>query len=173
MNEPIYDKTIFRNALTAFLRGEKLQHEEAIKAVERWMDSGKESLLLMGRVGTGKTTIASALRCAWAHYLSVSRIYKCDWIALQVEADKSWVQEVGNNSGLLILDDLGTEKKVYGEEVIPAIIYMRDARRQPTAITTNLNFDQIRARYGERIADRLRTWSKVVMDYGSLRKTAQ
>ena len=87
-----------------------------------------------------------------------------------MEADKSWVNEVANCSGLLILDDLGTEKKVYGEEIIPQILYLRYARGQYTAITTNLNFEQLRARYGERIADRLKTYGRIVMNYGSLRK---
>lgn len=170
MSTRMFDKEIFRKALASFLKGEPLQHPEAIEAVEKWMDSDKVGLVLMGNVGTGKTTIGHALRCAWAHYLSIARVYKCDWIALQVEADKSWVNEVANCSGLLILDDLGTEKKVYGEEVIPQILYLRYARGQYTAITTNLNFEQLRARYGERIADRLRTYGRIVMNYGSLRK---
>lgn len=170
MNTRLFDKDIFRKAFRAFLRGNRTQHDEVLVDVEAWMASGKPGLLLMGTVGTGKTTIAHALRCAWVHYLTVARVYSCDWIASQVEADKSWTREIAGEKGLVILDDLGTEKRVYGEEVLPQIIYARYARGQYTVITTNLTLEQIRSRYGERIADRLRTYSRIVMNYNSLRK---
>ena len=169
MNEPLFDKEIFRKALSAFLGGETPKHTEVLEAVENWMDSGKPGLVLMGSVGTGKTTIAYALRYAWQQFLTIARIYKCDEVARLIEADKSWIKEVASCSGLLILDDLGTEKKIYGEEVIPYIIYQRYERRMPTIITTNYNTEKIRERYGERIADRLRTYSRIIMNYDSLR----
>lgn len=170
MSEPLFDKDIFRRTLTGLLGGQPLQHKETIDAVERWMDSGKVGLILMGSVGTGKTTIAFALRRAWTCFLTIARLYKCDWIAEQMKQDESWKFEIADNRGLLILDDFGTEPKVYGTESLPSILFRRYENRMPTIITTNLNSDQIRERYGERIADRLRTYEKVVLNYSSLRK---
>lgn len=169
MNAPRFDKSIFRRALQELAGGE-IKHSETVEAVERWMDSDKGSLILMGRVGTGKTTIAQALRHSWTDFLTVARIYKCDWVAEQMKQDQGWKYEVAYEKGLVILDDFGTEGKVYGEESMPFILYRRYENRMPTILTTNLNSDQIREKYGERIADRLRTYERVVLNYDSLRR---
>lgn len=156
--------------MAALLGGRKAEHQDILEAVENWMASGKPGLLLMGNVGTGKTTIASALARAWADYLTIARVFRCDFVSEQIKEDESYVYEVSGNRGLVVLDDFGTESKVYGEERIPSIFYRRFEGGLPTVITTNLTSDQIREKYGERIADRLRTYSKIVMNYKSLRK---
>ena len=60
---------------------------------------------------------------------------------------------------LLAIDDLGCEPtrvRNYGTEVTPVtdLIYQRYERCLPTIITTNLDRKDIRAQYGDRIADR-------------------
>ena len=170
MNSLPFNQEAFRKAMGALLAGRKAEHPDTLRAVESWMSSGKEGLILMGNVGTGKTTIASALARAWADYLTIAKVYRCDWIAEKIKEDESYVYEVSGNRGLVVLDDFGTESKVYGEERLPSIFYRRYEAGMPTVITTNLTSDQIRTKYGERIADRLRTYSKIVMNYKSLRK---
>ena len=170
MKEQLFDKNIFRRALEALLAGRELEHPEIVDQVEGWMDSGKTGLILMGSVGTGKTTIAYALRRAWMDYLTIARVKKCDKIADLIKQDETWKFEVADYAGLLVLDDFGTENKVWNEESIPFIIYRRVERNLPTIITTNYNTEKIRERYGERIADRLRTYSRIVMNYESLRR---
>ena len=169
MNAHAFDKDIFRGALSALLNGKDIQHTEVVAAVERWMDSGRNGLLLMGSVGTGKTTLAYAIRRAWTDFLTIARVYKCDWVADQIKRDESWTYEVASCKGLLVLDDFGTENTVYGRESMLPIIFQRYENRMPTVITTNLNSKLIQERYGERVADRLREFSQIVMNFNSLR----
>lgn len=170
MNEVRFDKKLFRAKLDELLRGSEVQHQEIFNKVESWMDSGKPGLLLMGSVGTGKSTIARAIRWAWCKFLTVADMKKCDWIADQIRADADWVNEIARARGLMVLDDLGTESKVWNEESMLPILFHRIDNWMPTVITTNLNSEQIRQRYGERVADRLRAYDKIVMNYESLRK---
>lgn len=63
-------------------------------------------------------------------------------------------------SHFLIIDDLGTEPptaKVYGTEVTPVteVLCHRYEHWMPTVITTNLNDEEIKNRYFERVADRI------------------
>ena len=169
MNTRTFDKGIFRKALVAQIGGQP-EHLESLEAVERWIGSGRDGLLLMGTVGTGKSTIAASLCRAWTDILTVARFYQCDIVAERIRQDESYKYEVAFQKGLIVLDDLGTEGKVYGEESLPFILYRRYERNLPTVITTNLNLEQIARKYGERISDRLRTYSRIVLNYKSLRK---
>ena len=169
MNAQLYDKQRFRQTLEALLDGKNIVHPEVIEAVERWMDSDYRGLVLMGSVGTGKTTMAYAIRRAWEHPLKIANVRNCQWIADQIKLDATWVQEIAGEKGLMILDDFGTEPKVWGEESMLPILFTRYQNNLPTIITTNLNFQLIKERYGERIADRLRDYARIVMDYDSLR----
>ena len=57
---------------------------------------------------------------------------------------------------LLIIDDLGTENgNSYTVSQLFTCMEERQLRAKPIVITTNLNMEQIRARYSERIASRL------------------
>lgn len=168
MSEARFNKSNFRGYLNEKLNG-KILHPEIVEKVESWMDSGKPGLLLMGSVGTGKTTLAWAIRRAWCKFLTVADVKKCDQIAEYVKEDADWINEIAKARGLMVLDDLGTEAKVWGEESMLPILYRRIDGWMPTVITTNLNTQQIRERYGERLTDRLRTFDKIVMDYESFR----
>lgn len=169
MSEARFNKVAFHSYIKNALNGRKILHREVIQKVENWMDSGKYGLLLMGSIGTGKTTLGWALRMGWCKFLTVADIKKCDWIAEKVKQDADWVNEIARVKGLMVLDDLGTESKVWGEESMLPILYRRIDAWMPTVITTNLNTDQIRERYGERLIDRLRTFDKIVLNYDSLR----
>lgn len=164
-----YNSDIFLNIM-ARLCGRELEQQEDLKRVWRWMTGGRESLLLMGNVGTGKSTIAKALCHCWSDFLTIAKYCQCDVIADRIRQDESYKYDVAFHKGLLVLDDLGTEVKVFGEEAMPFIIYRRYERNLPTVITTNYDSNRILERYGERIADRLRTFDRIVLKYKSLRK---
>lgn len=168
MSSAHFNPDIFLAAMCALTRKELAQTDHLAK-VARWMKEDRGSLLLMGGVGTGKTTIASALCRCWCDILTTPAMQACDLIADRLKTDEGYKYEVAFHKGLLVLDDLGTEGKVYGEEALPFIIYRRYERNLPTIITTNYDSKRIAERYGERIADRLRTWDKIILKYNSLR----
>ena len=61
---------------------------------------------------------------------------------------------------------------IYGGDYTPIqqILYNRYDRRLPTMITTNLNLELIKDRYGERLLDRFaESYRRVCLDYPSYR----
>jgi len=56
----------------------------------------------------------------------------------------------------LVLDDLGTEKwSEWVQQTLDHIVYQRDAHAMPAIITSNLALNEIRSRYGDRVASRI------------------
>lgn len=165
-----FNLDIFRRAFAAILRGAEPQKPEVLERVEKWMLQDHTGLLLVGSVGTGKSTLAAAMCRCWSDLTTVAKYAQCDLIADRIKQDESYKYEVAFHKGLLVLDDLGTEALVYGQESLPFILYRRYERNLPTIITTNLTREGIQARYGERIADRLRTYDQITLNYASLRK---
>mgnify|MGYP002523020038 CR=1 FL=1 len=165
-----FDIEIFRRVFQALLKGAEQQKPEVLERVERWMCQERTGLLLVGSVGTGKSTIAAAMCRCWSDLTTVARYAQCDLIADRIKQDESYKYEVALHKGLLVLDDLGTEATVYGQESLPFILYRRYERSLPTIITTNLAREGILQRYGERIADRLRTYDQITLNYPSLRR---
>lgn len=90
----------------------------------------------------------------------VPSFYTAVDLANIVESNRSTF-EAAQRCNFLIIDDLGIEqysRRVYGNEVFPIIeiLQYRYANMLPTIITSNLGFNGIADRYGDRIADRLR-----------------
>lgn len=170
MNSARFDTELFQPAMRLLSGQRELVHSESLAKVQTWMREGRGSLLLMGGVGTGKTTIAAAACRCWVELATIPLMSTCDLLADRLKQDESYKYEVAYHKGLLALDDLGTEGKVYGEESLPFIIYRRYERNLPTIITTNYDSKRLAERYGERIADRLRTWDKIVLNFKSLRQ---
>jgi DNA replication protein DnaC len=72
---------------------------------------------------------------------------------------------VADDMWLLLLDDLGVEdlgRNSYNLSNWQLLIDKRYREALPTIITTNLDPEALRARYGERIYSRLREWATVV-----------
>ena len=86
------------------------------------------------------------------------------------------MRTVGDGYVDLMLDDIGEEPVVakdYGRDwpLFQKIVAERYTRMLPMVITTNLNFDQMAERYGERTADRLREIADLMpFANGSFRK---
>lgn len=142
------------------LRGGSLILDEEtthhLEAVMKWLyERPEKGLLLSGSVGSGKTTMLKAISkviggCA---YYTAQDIY--DMFVAHREAGAA------SSSPVLFIDDLGAEPAKwcdYGEIRYPLteVLYKRYDHNATTVISSNLDFNDISSRYGERVADRIR-----------------
>lgn len=153
--------------LLAFVVGERnadlvlsgMRETEATRAVARHSREEKTFLVLMGGWGAGKSAAAAqAAANALKNRRSVVflRAAECARLSLFDKDDVRTIRAM-RTCGLLVLDDLGGESyhdtwRATFEEVID----VRYQGRQPTVLTTNLNMEKFKQRYGERVADRIR-----------------
>lgn len=137
-----------------------------LSEIGRWLANDNETgLLLYGNVGSGKTTVMDAISnlfsCKGIHHKGVNIGFKrLESVELyQMYKYKYSEFEEIKKSPLLAIDDFGVEPvfvNVFGTDISPIseILYHRYQNRLTTIITTNLGVDEIRKRYGDRIADR-------------------
>lgn len=149
----------------AIARGQHVD-TRPVSHVQRWLadESAPAFLVLLGGVGTGKTyaTGLAALEHGGTRgYLKGRSVEFCRAADLGKRADpwradlEAGVRPLNLDASLLILDDLGAERDADARfhEGLFRLVDARLDRR--TIITANLAKADIRARYGERIADRL------------------
>lgn len=137
-----------------------LAETEARVAVRKFREaSGSWCLLLLGGIGSGKTTAAG--ECAWLVGLAEKRVA---WIRASESARLSGFGvdalerfERWRSADLVVLDDLGTEAMTpTWQQALDDLLDDRYQRMAPTVITSNLTPEGFKQRYGERIADRVR-----------------
>jgi len=160
-----------------------LAKTEAVKALET---IGDGLIVLSGDPGCGKTVAAAAwlreLICADGRvtpfqvyhgrqplFVTAARLsrwdrYDRDAMDMLLRADR------------LVLDDLGSEyADVKGNflAIVDELVSERHGNRRPMVMTTNLAADAFKARYDERIADRIRECGRFVsLEGDSMRKRA-
>jgi DNA replication protein DnaC len=134
----------------------------------RHADPDPLAVLLMGGVGTGKTTAAAAALVERAHVSPVQwvdahrliRDLQAGFGTPQRESAQRLL-DGGKNAPALVVDDLDKVRPTeYAAEAIFALVDSREAHRRPLLITTNLRLAELAAKwpapFGEAIGSRLR-----------------
>lgn len=149
------------------IRAGSLSETDAVKALR-----GNDLIVcLSGNPGCGKTTAAgdALFRARQGLFVKAARLSR--WQRYEdSEMNKLLRAQV------LVIDDLGTEfqdEKGNFMAILDEVIDVRYDHRRKTIITTNLDAEAFKARYGERIADRIRECGKFVsLDGKSMRATS-
>jgi DNA replication protein DnaC len=143
-------------------------HED--RQCEKYNIDLKKGILLIGPIGSGKTTIMSLLRV----FLFKQQLYTIKSsrdIALEYQRDGvDVINKYGKKHQPLFIDDLGVENtsKFYGNEcnTIGEILLQRyellTNYQIVTHATTNLNADELEQLYGNRVRSRLRTMFNLI-----------
>ena len=114
--------------------------------------------VLAGAPGCGKTVAAAwwlfdwVAQCCSGLWLTAARLQRWDRYS-RAEMDRLFAYP------RLVLDDLGTEfldEKGSFMTTLDELVNERYASARPLVITTNLNVEAFKLRYGERIVDRIR-----------------
>lgn len=122
---------------------------------------GARSLLFSGATGLGKTFLSACVARQVAEnghsvvYATAGKLF-ADFEAVKFERAEAGSLRDYRDCDLLIVDDLGTEMTT---EFVKAALYelvnTRLLERRSTLISTNLNENDLEARYGGQIASRL------------------
>lgn len=143
---------------------------DKIERVAGWLSNGKRnSLMLYGSVGNGKTTMGKAVMTVLrefkssennAYYITASNL-----VRLKYDADFASTFAISSyndylSCDILLLDELGSESesvKNYGNTETPIhdLLIYRYEHNKPTIITSNLDDNGLLLKYGERIYDRI------------------
>lgn len=144
---------------------------DAVRAARKFIRADKRMLLLCGTKGTGKTTAAAVvlrwwlLRCALAPRPTCAKpppvaMFERATTFARMSAydrdDKAYFDELCR-CGLLVMDDVGAETLAgVAPAMLDELMDVRYGSGRRTVITSNLSGSAFKARYGERIADRIR-----------------
>ncbi len=135
---------------------------ESLKEYAKNLNPKSKSLLLFGQTGLGKTHLSLAIAGAALEkglgvvYSPVQNlIQKLEKEHFSYNSDTPILDDV-LECDLLILDDLGTEfSTAYAQSLIYNIINSRLLSSKPTIISTNLEMEEIAAKYHNRVASRI------------------
>ena len=138
--------------------------------ITKWLSNNQgRGLLCFGNCGRGKTLICGKIIPILMNYYC-RKIVSC-YDAQQMNAN---IDEL-KAKHILYIDDIGTESVAvrYGERrmAFPELADEAEKKGKLLLLTTNLNIDELKEKYGERTIDRLRAITKTVKFMGeSLRK---
>lgn len=166
-------KALLEEALTAILndQGRDLIWLPEYDLIVEWLtDNHKKGLLLMGQVGLGKSIlIQNALPTILiAHRISSPVIHAADF------AHDDMLIYKPSEGNVVFLDEMGVESEYTAQgrrqNPIQHIVDLAERRGALMAIATNLNSKMMKARYGDRIYDRLKAYTtRVILRGNSLR----
>ena len=159
----------FDTLSTAYYEGEDLQRfENAALISHKFVDNFKkvyQNLLFYGTVGTGKSFLSGCIaRELLSQGLSViyfsagglfENLARYSFDTKAKETLYNFCKDI-YNSDLVIIDDLGTEvTNSFVTSQLFSLLNERHLRQKATIISTNLNLEEMRDRYSDRIFSRI------------------
>ena len=129
-----------------------------------WLDD-PFGLLIMGKAGVGKTWILTAImndvlmNCfSWSESMTKHvAYYPTSYLIYLLRNRDDKVFQNAISVSWLFLDDFGSENVTdFAREHFFTILDIRCQKRKPTFVSTNLNFNEIGTKYGERFVSRLK-----------------
>lgn len=136
-----------------------------IKWLYPWLEKPVGFVLIASPVsGNGKTHLAvSILKILWidkllyCRFQSVVELLKQEYASFNFSNSlKSSVAQVCKSIRALVLDDLGAENVTeFSKSLLYEIVDYRYTRSLPTIVTTNLGSDDLKKKYGDRLASRI------------------
>lgn len=160
-------KKLVPPSLAWVMDGSELESESVVATV-KWLDSDRRGLMLRGGVGSGKSVGAAvALRSIASKYRATTSWHRPnDLVSAVLHSYDENAPKLGRS--LVVIDDVGRETKADFGEALCSFIDDTDTR---FVITTNLKKDEFRARYDERLVDRLNDCARAVtVKNASMRK---
>lgn len=164
-------------ALEVKNRGKQLVMTDRLKGIisriaDHMTNPKKQGIILMGGVGSGKSTMMAALQKAhnylYPQHNDIGIIIRdAGQIVREIQENKPTIDYCGV-ADMLAIDDLGkepTEVLRYGTHIQPLvdIFEQRYNKMLPMLITTNLERKQVAEKYGRRIADRFNEMFEVIV----------
>lgn len=159
----------FDTLSTAYYKGEDLQRfQNAVAISHKFVDDFKKSyqnLLFYGTVGTGKSFLSGCIARELLSqgmaviYFSASGLFETlarySFDTKAKEALYNFCKDL-YSSDLVIIDDLGTEvTNNFVTSQLFSLLNERHLRQRATIISTNLNLEEMRDRYSDRIFSRI------------------
>ncbi len=159
----------FDTLSTSYYQGEDLQRfENAVAISHKFVEDfkkGYHNLLFYGTVGTGKSFLSGCIARELLSqgmaviYFSASGLFdtlaRYSFDAKAKETLYNFCKDI-YNSDLVIIDDLGTEvTNSFVTSQLFSLLNERHLRQKATIISTNLNLEEIRDRYSDRIFSRI------------------
>lgn len=138
--------------------------EEVLRYCREYAENfvpGADSLLLRGPTGTGKTHVSLAIAQTAAEKGNAVVYGPVQALLHQIEKEHFGRAEGSSEDmlagcDLLVLDDLGTEfNSAFYLSCLYNLINTRMLEGRTTILSTNLNQNQLRERYGDQIASRI------------------
>ncbi len=138
--------------------------KKACKLLKDWCNLypkvNKININILGGAGSGKTFL---LECVANELIKKGNVvcyktaFELNELARLYHIGKSYTFSDCIDADVLLIDDLGTEPilKNVTKEYLYNLINMRQIKKRPTFISTNLSQDDILSRYDERIYSRL------------------
>ena len=149
--------------INANIRAEAEEMAKWYNQEEKWL------AVLSGNVGTGKTTLMHAVKTA--EKKKIWNIFSAKEFALQVVGEPREILHISSDFALVGMDDVGAEPREvqrYGNKFTPITDFLevRYRERRKTILTTNLEFEELGEKYGERVESRLAEMAYPILFFG-------
>jgi len=148
-------------------------HYETARAMAQHFRPGEKNLLLIGPVGTGKSFLSNCIAESVMQqgfsvlYLSSAEFFE-ELAGETFDRNQDTDDSFKFSCDLLILDDLGTElNNDFVKSALFRCLNERALRSRSTIISTNLDLNEIRDAYQERVASRLMERYQICRFFGT------